>query len=539
MKKQQYSLFLIISGIFFISCDRNDNIITQQPAPIHFSSIMTVDGWTRASGTSWDNGDKIGVFTIKHPLTLQPENIYDHNENLPFITNGDGNFYAQNKNIYYPEDGSSIDVIAYFPYRSELDGYNYAIDITKQADFFYCDNLQDISKESQQNGTLKFRRPLSKITLSITPKDLTASLDGLSVLLTGVKTKASFSLSDGTLSVEDQPHQSIGMEVSGSSKAKQAAAIVLPTEGENTVAVQFQIGNNTFTWAVPNDFEAGKAYHYDIVLEISPSNPESLGSYMEIPVYTASLSAPHSVLALHMVEDKKWLNSGYSNSNPSVRNYTVMFDTENRLPYWVAYPMHPMYLASGNRTDAWDYDPLIPHNVQPNLYSGWSSKILNRGHLLASADRNATREINKTTFYFTNMAPQNGDMNGVTWAALEERVRSWCKQTAYDTLYVVTGCILPKSPELSEYVSDNDGKKSAVPKYLYKALLKKNKSTGKYTSIVFKMENASTGIPYTDSRNIISVAELEEETGFAFFTLLPKEVGAQVKQNKAMSPDWN
>lgn len=543
MKRPLY-LYLLLLLIVHACSKENDSFLDKETekTPLRFSSVLFENDITRASGTTWDSGDQIGVFAVQHQSALAPGNIVDNNENIPFETNGNGFFYAKGKKIYYPEEEASMDIIAYYPYRSDLSGYNYPVDIEEQPEIFYSNNLTDVNKENLQNNGLQFRRILSRVVFNITSTTSDASLDGLTASIDGAKTTATLSLVDGTLFVNDQSVRTIPMTISGNNMLKQASVILLPSAQGNEVSAQFNVGGKTYKWIVPHALEAGKVYRYDIKLDGLSPVVEVSSPYMEMPVYTASGTAPNSAAALHMVGNRDWLNSAYRSSSPNnVRNYSILFDTKNRIPYWVAFPMHPAYMDSGNRTDAWEYDPVIPRRDQPTLYSGWNSgSSMNRGHLLASADRNATRNINRTTFYFTNMAPQNSTMNGGIWAQLEERVRYWSKQTTqYDTLYVVTGCILPESPQQITYVEDNNSVKSAVPKYLYKALLRKKKSSGTYTSIVFKMENANTGIHYSDPRNIISVADLEKETGFTFFPNLPESVAATVKQNRSMSPDWN
>lgn len=541
MKKRfvinKWSLFVLSSMFFFLfGCNKNEIpfIEETQNISVNFTAVKNDNNTTRASGTSWDNGDKIGVFAIKHQTTLQQNNIVDNNDNLPFTTNGSGFFFPQTKSIYYPTDGTSMDIISYYPYKENIVDYTYPINIAEQTDFFYSNNLKGINKNNTQNNALVFNRVLSKLVLNIASKTSGKSLNGLSVTMSDAKTRAAFSLSTGTLSPDENSVTTISLPISGSDTQKQVSALLLPEGTGNIIKIHFKLGEDSYSWTIPHALESGKVYSYEIKLDITGVTVK-VGSYMEIPVYTAADTAPNSVAALHMVGSNSWLNS--SSSSTPVRNYSILFDTKNRIPYWVAYPMHPIYLGSADRTDAWEYDPIIPQQYQPTLYSGWNTNGLDRGHLLASADRNASRELNKTTFYFTNMAPQNHGMNGSTWADLETRVRYWCKQTAYDTLYVVTGCILPVPPEQITYTKDNNGQQSAIPKYLYKALLRKNIAKNSYTSIAFKMENKNTGITYINSA--VSVADLEKETGFTFFPSLPSEVAATVKQNKSLTPDWN
>ena len=57
-----------------------------------------------------------------------------------------------------------------------------------------------------------------------------------------------------------------------------------------------------------------------------------------------------------------------------VRNYSFWYDTQNRLAYWVAYPLYDDIIKFGNRTDAWQYDPKVPKRYQPVLF--YSLEIL-------------------------------------------------------------------------------------------------------------------------------------------------------------------
>ena len=131
------------------------------------------------------------------------------------------------------------------------------------------------------------------------------------------------------------------------------------------------------------------------------------------------------------------------------------------------------------------------------------------------------------------MVPQDVKMNGGVWNNLEQDLRSWVENSRYDTLYVVTGSILAQQGQI-EYTNDKSGKRVAVPKYLYKALLKQEKSNKKWHSIAFKMDNKNNANSYKNS--IVSVAELEEETGFTFFPNLTD--ATEVKKQKSMT-HWN
>ncbi|MCI1647975.1 MAG: fimbrillin family protein [Bacteroides sp.] len=538
-KNRALLLYLLVVALF--GCSSKGTLHdTDEQTPVYFSSTVSDNSFTRVSGTNWSDGDQIGVFAIQHAKALLNTNIYGDCDNAPFSTNSNGVFYSTGANIYYPQDDSALDFIAYYPYKSSITNYTYPIDLSKQEDVLYSNNLSGLT-QSNSNATLAFKHILSKIIFSVKADNTDASLNGLSATIEGGKTKATLSLANGELTIDETSNGTTAAVVTGSgNNEKEVEIIALPSNKANELTAKFIINGQTYTYVVPDPLVAAKVYKYDITLQGVPPTVKKTSSYMEIPVYTSAETAPHSVSVLHMVGSTSWLNSNYTYTNNNIRNYSILYDTEDRVPYWVAYPLYPIYLATGNRTDAWDYDPDIDKTLQPNLSSTWrqSGTNYNRGHLLASASRNATTSLNKTTFYYTNMCPQEGSMNSGTWADLENKERAWCQDAAYDTLYAVTGCILPEAPETISTVNDVDGKPSVVPKYLYKALLRKNKASGNYTSIAFRMENANTGIPYYNAKYVISVSELEKETGFTFFPNLPDDIASTVKSNTDLT-NWN
>ncbi|MDO5664990.1 MAG: DNA/RNA non-specific endonuclease [Bacteroidia bacterium] len=552
---------LIIVPFLITSCSKESDFQRQKKTQIVFLSKIngnTIDGREIISD-QWQNGDQIGVYI---------EGCNEH-RNVLYYTNGSGYFKSDNS-IFYPEKECQLNFIAYHPFKTDLKDDIYPIDLTKeQPDLLYSSNLKNAGFANMDyKNQLEFNHVLARVYLSVVSSTEVNSLDGLSAKLQGL-TKATFSINSGQLSIDDNSRGEVPLAISGDNSEKIITGVVIPAS-PNTVSLYITIGTQTYEWVIPNTLKGGYIYGYKVKLnensiEVStslepqiagtvytlypiylenpteptppvtePSVPD-LKSYMEIPLFASGGTAPNGYQATHMVTNRTWLNN--STSTGEIRNYTVHFNIKDRYPEWIAYPLHPIYMTSGNRTDDWQYDPLIPQQYQPNLFSGWQSRALSRGHMLPSASRSATKALNRTTFYFTNMAAQESQMNSSTWNDLEEKVRYWSKQTStYDTLYVVTGAILPASPEPVSYATDASGNKAAIPKYLYKALLRKNKSSGAYYSIAFKMENRNSGVNYI--RSVVSVEQIEKETGFTFFPKLPENMSADVKKQTNLA-NWN
>lgn len=218
------------------------------------------------------------------------------------------------------------------------------------------------------------------------------------------------------------------------------------------------------------------------------------------------------------------------------RNYSFIWDYDNLVAPWVAYPLCKWNMASNvKRTNAWALDPLLPESKQPVLYRGFSkgnNGWYARGHQIPSADRLTSYESNAMTFYGTNMTPQIQEgFNGDIWATLEGMVRSWANKS--DTLYVVTGCVIDyKDGETVKYALDNNGKKVTVPTAYYKAVLRymKNSTVGYsgYSACAVWLDHKVYSTKTIDSSYSMSVDDLEEKLGIDFFVNLPAKVGEDV-----------
>lgn len=217
------------------------------------------------------------------------------------------------------------------------------------------------------------------------------------------------------------------------------------------------------------------------------------------------------------------------------RNYSFIWDYDNLVAPWVAYPLCKWNMASNvKRTNAWALDPLLPESKQPVLYRGFSkgnSGWYARGHQIPSADRLTSYESNAMTFYGTNMTPQIQEgFNGDIWATLEGMVRSWANKS--DTLYVVTGCVIDyKDGETVKYAVDNYGKKVTVPTAYYKVVLRYMKSStfgySGYSACAVWLDHKVYSTKTIDSSYSMSVDDLEKRLNIDFFVNLPAKVGEE------------
>ena len=491
------------------------SVIDEQSREVRFTS--TVEGvTTRAAGTSWTAGDRIGVFMLKAngSLGTTADVLGD---NYQYVTNSsDGHFTWLADPLKYPEEGSGVDFIAYYPYQENLASYIYKVDVTDQTDpeaidLLYADNLTNRT-QSLPVSNLQFTHQLSALILNLKGDNL----GGVQITLKGLKTKADFNLADGTLAATDNSTADIKMLVNA--ETTRATAILLPQALAGALQASMTIGGETkdFTLNITgNELKSGESYTFTVNVTGASGTGEgpdisalTYAHWNETPLITETQLNDNNLQYVVHDFQNDWKAP---KSTQPLRNYSLLYDKTLRISYWVAYPLFTDCLDGVKRTDPWAFDPEVDPQYQTDLSEGSYGGQYNRGHQLPSADRLCDRPSNSSTCYSTNITPQNSDMNGAIWANLEGKVRGWASGT--DTLYVVTGAMPPKTN--IQYT-----KETAIPEYYFKALARK--VSGTYRCVAFKFENR----PYSDNSDInqgrMTVDQLEAITGFDFFPALEK-----------------
>lgn len=484
---------------------------------------------TRASGTTWSVADRIGVYMKPAGSDISAST----SSNTAYVTaSGDGFFLPEQQGAHYPQDGSKVDFVAYYPYSSTLTGTQIAVNLSDQSkpesiDLMYADNLKELDRTSKQ-PVLAFSHKLAKVELTLKSSD-GASLDGMSATLGGQPASGTFDLANGTFSSVGATAD-MAMNFSANGTAATASAFSVPTFTlatselkPLTVTLTSKDGKKvTVTLAKDIRTEGGKVYQYTLNVKNSGGSQETAkyARYFETPTITAE-----------QLQKYQYVTHTFKDGSRTVRNYSILYDKEKKYSYWVAYPLCNYYTKkNSDRTDAWGYDPQVSTSDQARLDKGYGGRGYDRGHQIPSADRLVNNEANVQTFYFTNMTPQVGQgLNQTVWAKLEDQVRSWSSNI--DTLYVVTGAMPPTSGT-AQTVTDNDRQPCEVPGYYFKALCKVSRSTGEAFTIAFKFDNKSYSSNEDYMSHTLTVAELEQLTGFTFFPSIDSKYKQTIDSSK-------
>lgn len=207
--------------------------------------------------------------------------------------------------------------------------------------------------------------------------------------------------------------------------------------------------------------------------------------------------------------------------------YTVSYNTEWRIPNWVAYELTADEVAGTiPREDNFIDDPLIYGEAESDTYinSGYD-----RGHMAPAGDMKWSKTAMDESFYMTNICPQNHNLNGGDWKDLEEHIRTIATQ--YDHIYICCGPIVGKN---LKYIGSYSFDRIVIPDAFFKVVLRQKDST--WTAIGFKMENNAGHNAL--ATYALSVDDLETLTNIDFFYNLPDSIEELVEKSYTLS-DWN
>lgn len=203
--------------------------------------------------------------------------------------------------------------------------------------------------------------------------------------------------------------------------------------------------------------------------------------------------------------------------------YTVSYNPNWLVPNWVAYELTAAEISGEQeRSNHFKPDPLVEGD--PVVTSDYSKSGYDRGHMAPAADMKWSEQAMRESFYMTNICPQLHNLNAGDWKDLEEMARSWAQQ--YGSIYIACGPIVE-----ADYPTIGKTHTIAVPAAFYKVFLRQTNKG--WTSIGFIMPNQAGNRPLMTY--MLTVDEVEAQTGLDFFYNLPDSIEAQVESDYNIS----
>jgi endonuclease G len=224
--------------------------------------------------------------------------------------------------------------------------------------------------------------------------------------------------------------------------------------------------------------------------------------------------------------DKTGLPQLVNNRREQIINhegFTVSYNADFRIANWAAYELTADEAKSKDvkRTDRFFPDPEVKGVSATNddyRHSGYD-----RGHLVPAGDMKWSEEGMRASFYFSNICPQDKELNAGLWNSIEKQCRTWAVN--YGAIEIVTG---PVIEDTMKRLGEN---KVGIPDKFYKVV--SSTRNGKAKCIGFLVENRN----YEDrtlKEVAVTVDSVERVTGIHFFTSFPQGT----RQDMKFTVDW-
>ena len=200
--------------------------------------------------------------------------------------------------------------------------------------------------------------------------------------------------------------------------------------------------------------------------------------------------------------------------------YVSYHDDQAKIPRWVSYALTPENLMGCTpRINSFRADTDLPSGRRAELVD-YARTGYDIGHMASSADMTRNEQVQRESFYLSNMAPQLPENNRGEWAQLESNLRSWVWQTQ-KAIVVHVGPIYSTS---SKTIGPN---RVVVPEAFYKVAV--DTTTNHATAWIMPQQTPGKN---DLSGFIVTVRELEEQTGMIFPGIVNKNTrGLQLLGN--------
>lgn len=220
------------------------------------------------------------------------------------------------------------------------------------------------------------------------------------------------------------------------------------------------------------------------------------------------------------------LPADISNYDIKYTGFNVAFNPEKHQPNYVSW------ILTADKTDGPysrnDVSFVPDENVKGcATLSDYRNSGFDRGHMAPAADMKWSKQAMADCHLLTNMCPQDKRLNSGAWATVEKNARRWVQK--HGTLVIVAG------PVLSDDMPRTIGKSVIpVPERFFKVIVAPEADPP--LGIAFIMPNGY--IEGGAQATVASIDQVEQITGFDFFSSLPDDIESEVESQNSLRI-WN
>ncbi|MBQ4387156.1 MAG: fimbrillin family protein [Prevotella sp.] len=327
MKKSKM-IYLLMAGALMTACS-SDNAGQEQTGRVPISlGYTTAEVQTRANDnlnpTNITSGEAVKVLIKKNSETWGSSTAYD-NAGYDYTAGAGGAMSAPTTPPTYPTDGTSVDMIAYYPATAATTfvvSNTQTDDATGNANYKASDLLVSSPVINQfrtpEKVNLQLYHKMAKIIIKLQAGTL--SLDKVNaVKLVNVKRQVTFTPTTGAISAATSASGTDPDEITISVSDDPGSAAVFPPQTINGTLVELTTTEGTATYSVINKtFEAGHQYTTTITV-----NSSAIGIQNAITDWTVEAAETgYTDAPQNLAELTEWINYYGTLATPQPEKYS-------------------------------------------------------------------------------------------------------------------------------------------------------------------------------------------------------------------------
>lgn len=280
MKKN--TCFVMLAALMMAGCSNEveEQVMDSRRVPLQINGDINML-MTRAADDHWDDKDAIGVYMVNGENNSIVGNVSNYRYTV--VTGGqNGTFIPadENNTAYFPENGTAVNVMAYYP-QGNVDNGKLSLDLSDQSEQPRIDLMSaraEGASKSSPTVNLGFKHRLTKLFFKI---EGDVNTDGINATISNQYTKIQYDiLNDKLLIADGSEKENIVMKYWSTNRFVEA--IVLPNDENNRAEdrqLTFQLNENIFKATIGGDteFQAGKKYIYKVKFDQTPSGGVAVG----------------------------------------------------------------------------------------------------------------------------------------------------------------------------------------------------------------------------------------------------------------------
>lgn len=206
--------------------------------------------------------------------------------------------------------------------------------------------------------------------------------------------------------------------------------------------------------------------------------------------------------------------------------FTVGFNTEMHMPNYVVWTLDPSETEGENTRQNVQFQEDTRIAGCATL-ADYRNSGFDRGHMAPAADMKWSEKAMADCHYLTNICPQHNRLNAGAWSTVEKNARKWALR--HGPLVIVCG------PVLSDRLSRTIGTTPVpVPERFFKVIIAPFAKEPMGIGFIMPNGYVEGGAQAT----VVSIDQVEEITGFDFFSELPDDIEDKIEAQSALRM-WN